>query len=52
VLSLSKHLCEASARSIEPPRTSEVSFDATLREEGSFSDFGDRKFGQVIPWKR
>jgi hypothetical protein len=37
---------EASARGIEPPRESEVSFDATLREEGSFSD-GDRKFGQV-----
>jgi uncharacterized protein len=25
-----------------------VSFDATLREEGSFSDCGDRSFGQAI----
>jgi hypothetical protein len=33
-------------------RKARCRLDATLREEGSFSDFGDRKFGQVIPWKR
>ena len=27
---------------------SEVSFDATLREEGSFSECGDRTFGQAM----
>jgi hypothetical protein len=26
--------------------------DATLREEGSFSEFGDRKTGQVVALKR
>jgi hypothetical protein len=31
---------------------SKVSFDATLREKGSFSEYGDRKFGQVSPLKR
>jgi hypothetical protein len=27
------------------PARSEVSLDATLREEGSFSEYGDRLFG-------
>jgi hypothetical protein len=31
---------------------SEASFDATLREEGSFSECGDRTFGQVLRCKR
>jgi len=32
----------------DPVLRSKVSFDATLRERGSFSGCGDRTFGQVF----
>lgn len=35
------------ARTENPVPRSEVSLDATLREEGSFSDSGDRKSGLI-----